>query len=403
MREGAFWLRQGESPYASDSFHQPPLLLYALAPVLGDEARSLMLMRALAMLCDVCIAVMLARLSSSLSGDGSSSGGSDSDAGAAHDRSVLVAAVYLLNPCSILSCGAACTTPLASATKVALLLAVSRGRSVEAGIVGAVALYIDPYTAMLLPALLLELRRGGSSSSSSSNSGGGATRCAAAALATAAALLAASAWLLGGEWRAFARHAFAEPHGALLMRDLRPTVGMEWYLLAEAFERHRAYFCFVVAVHPLLYVLPLTVALAQRGAQFTAMTLVYVAAIFRGFPTLGDVALPIALAAVHWHVIAARVRSRVLPAAVAAALASCMMPVMWHLWRERTSGNANFFFFQNMIYTMAHGIVLVELLHGAFATQRVLIVRVVTRAVSVAAAAAAGASGAAAKAEILVA
>ena len=400
MREGAFWLRQGGSPYASDSFHQPPLLLYAIAPVLGDEARSLLLMRVVATLCDVCVAVMLARLSRS-SGSSKSSR-SHQSSGAAHDRSVLVAAAYLLNPCSILSCGAACTTPLASATKVALLLAASRRRSVEAGIAGAVALYFDPYTAMVLPALVLELRR--SVGSSSRGSGGGAVRFAAAALATAAALLATSAWLLGGEWRALARHAFVEPHGALLTRDLRPTVGTGWYFLAEAFERHRAYFGFVVAVHPLLYVLPLTVALAQCGAQFTAMTLLYVAALFRGFPALGDVSLPVALAAVHWHAVAPRVRPRVLPAAVGATLASCMMPIMWHLWRERTSGNANFFFFQSAIYTMAHGIVLVELLHGAFATERAAVVRAATRAVSVAAsAAAAGAAGAAAAAARLAA
>ena len=106
VREGAFWLGEGQSPYAGGDFHQPPLLLFALAPLLRDADRSLLLLRALALVSDVCVALLIAQLGRTASA-ASPGGRKKSDAG--RDWGGLAAAAYMLNPYSILACGAACT------------------------------------------------------------------------------------------------------------------------------------------------------------------------------------------------------------------------------------------------------------------------------------------------------
>ena len=46
----------------------------------------------------------------------------------------------------------------------------------------------------------------------------------------------------------------------LHVSDLTPNVGLFWYLHTEMFARFKNYFVFVFNVHPLIYVVPLTLA-----------------------------------------------------------------------------------------------------------------------------------------------
>jgi phosphatidylinositol glycan class U len=48
------------------------------------------------------------------------------------------------------------------------------------------------------------------------------------------------------------------PYDSLTMPDLTPNIGLTWYFFIEMFDHFRSFFLGVFALHPLVYVAPLT-------------------------------------------------------------------------------------------------------------------------------------------------
>lgn len=88
---------------------------------------------------------------------------------------------------------------------------------------------------------------------------------------------------------------------SLNIPDLRPNVGLFWYFFTEMFEHFRMLFvCAFQLNASLLYVAPLSLRL-YREPLLLATSLTALAAIFRSYPSVGDVGFYLALLPMWKH------------------------------------------------------------------------------------------------------
>lgn len=88
---------------------------------------------------------------------------------------------------------------------------------------------------------------------------------------------------------------------SLNIPDLRPNVGLFWYFFTEMFEHFRTLFvCAFQLNASLLYVAPLSLRL-HREPLLLATSLTALAAIFRSYPSVGDVGFYLALLPMWKH------------------------------------------------------------------------------------------------------
>ena len=167
-------------------------------------------------------------------------------------------------------------------------------------------------------------------------------------------LVYASVSLLGNDTWEYVRETYG---WTLDLRDLSPNVGIFWYFFTEVFGRFRSYFLFIFHVHPFLYVVPLSLRLWSKPGMLMGIC-VAIFALYRAYPSLSYISLPVALLTMHPNII---VEMRSLGLHVAGmSLAMTMMPVMWYLWLYPGSGNANYFYNQSLIYNAFASLLLLE-------------------------------------------
>lgn len=88
---------------------------------------------------------------------------------------------------------------------------------------------------------------------------------------------------------------------SLNIPDLRPNVGLFWYFFTEMFEHFRSLFiCAFQLNASLLYVAPLSLRLYKEPALLAA-SLTALTAIFRSYPSVGDVGFYLALLPMWKH------------------------------------------------------------------------------------------------------
>jgi phosphatidylinositol glycan class U len=139
--------------------------------------------------------------------------------------------------------------------------------------------------------------------------------------------------------------------------DLTPNVGVFWYMFQVMFSQFDQYFKVVFQMHPLLHIIPMTVRLHERPLSLSH-ALLGVVTLFKPYTTLGNFGFLYASLSMHTRTI---VRCRLLFwSLVVASGVSSALPVMWHLWINSGAGNANFFYFQALIFSFANGFVVME-------------------------------------------
>ena len=74
------------------------------------------------------------------------------------------------------------------------------------------------------------------------------------------------------------------------MADLKPNVGLHWYLTAEAFDRFQSYFRWAFGGHVFVYAPALTIQFGNQSPLLCAGVMLGVAAIFKPYPTMGGAA-----------------------------------------------------------------------------------------------------------------
>ncbi|XKL59547.1 hypothetical protein PGB90_000563 [Kerria lacca] len=124
--------------------------------------------------------------------------------------------------------------------------------------------------------------------------------------------------------------------------DLKPNIGLFWYFFTEMFEHFRPLFlCSFQINATVLYLTPLSIRLRNEPVLL-AMTLTALTAIFKSYPSIGDVGFYIALLPMWKHLFQFMQQGFI----VTCFFIGCSMfaPTVWHLWIYSGSANANFYF-----------------------------------------------------------
>ncbi|CAM9574960.1 unnamed protein product, partial [Discosporangium mesarthrocarpum] len=155
----------------------------------------------------------------------------------------------------------------------------------------------------------------------------------------------------------------------LMCEDLTPNVGLYWYFFTEIFPRFRLFFRVLFLSHPYVYVLPATIRLGMFP-DVLAHLLLAVFGIFQTYPTFGDLMLSACLFMCHPNT-TSRMRL-VVPLALIGTVPCILLPAMRHVWLRAGTGNANFYYFQTVIFNVLHSVFVLQFMAAAVKRRKAL-------------------------------
>jgi len=235
-------------------------------------------------------------------------------------KPVSVAAVYLFNPFTLLSCLGRPTTVFTTFFVLLSIRHASQGKSAATAFALALASYTSLHPLLLLPPIGLlcydQLCKG-STPPTASKDGKTAERvltnhgplqftCSllASFVTTTTALLLLSRLILPSY--TFVSSLYLTP---LSLPDLTPNPGLWWYFFTEMFDAFRSFFLGVFWLHMLAYSVPFTIRL--RAQPLAAVIAMYgVLAIFQPYANVGEVGTWLAMASLMSHVFSSKLKSR---------------------------------------------------------------------------------------------
>ena len=156
---------------------------------------------------------------------------------------------------------------------------------------------------------------------------------------------------------------FANPLSAFKGISYEPSLGILWYLDAQAFQSFRHYLAILVLSQPYLMAIPLFLKFGKTQPRLLFDVTAVLTIMFKPALTLCDVTIGMVLLAGHTDAIAGM---RYLPVLMLGILASAALsPLTVMLWLSRGSGNANYLFFQGLALWIFASIAFVEFVRSA--------------------------------------
>ena len=138
----------------------------------------------------------------------------------------------------------------------------------------------------------------------------------------------------------------------LLVKDLRPNIGLYWYLVIEIFEQFRFFFVFVFQMIAFVFSIPLGIRFKNDGLFVMTIMALYVS-FMKSYPSLGDISLYYGLLNCFAHLFPCKTtriaRLTYLDIGELGLVVGiqfgilAMSPVFYNLWLYSGAGNANFF------------------------------------------------------------
>ncbi|KAF7634189.1 hypothetical protein Mgra_00006367 [Meloidogyne graminicola] len=158
--------------------------------------------------------------------------------------------------------------------------------------------------------------------------------------------------LLENNWKDMLKSTFGF---FLTVPDLTPNTGIFWYFFIQVFDHFRSLFLCVFQLNTIIYVLPLS-SLLRNSPSLLFLILLIVVALFSPYPSYAETALylPIITAFIDLHKYL-RQRCTILATFV-------LSPIMWSMWVNIGSGNANFFFAIIWVYSIAQIFIVADLI-----------------------------------------
>ncbi|GAA5869291.1 hypothetical protein JCM16303_000417 [Sporobolomyces ruberrimus] len=343
LQEGYYLLTRLElNPYAAGSFHAPPLLLALVGPLTDPTLSPEWLSFTAWTIADVGIAWALARVA-----DRRDRGKLLEDEGEKRWLGSRIATLYLLHPFAI-----ATTLARSSVVFTNLFLALALESAVSGSLLSSVfllsfAAHLSLHPILLLPPLILLANHMQTATSTRRSLKADVARGVVAFAVHQAVLLLASRWFTGSWDFLLSVYGFI-----LTMPDLTPNIGLTWYFFIEMFDHFRSFFLGVFALHPLVYVAPLTY-FYSKDVLFAIVILVGSSTLLKSYPTLGDYALWHALLACYSELfpyVSSPLFHTLLP-----LYALFLLPTFHHLWLYSGSGNANFFYASTLVWAISQG------------------------------------------------
>ncbi|XP_075554589.1 phosphatidylinositol glycan anchor biosynthesis class U isoform X1 [Dermacentor variabilis] len=342
VTEGLYLHRMQLSPYDGDIFHEPPLslLVYDYVTKAIDEqwipllfiACDLVTALLLAVGAKKCVLYMVEQEAQAKKAKSSRNITLTMNSAGAVPK--LVLAVYLLSPYSLLNCIGMATTLFSNLLVALFFASFVHGWWLIASVVLAVETYKSFYPVMLLlPALLYmhEVKR---------NSSHRRTSLVISAVVT---FLVTLSGLLFGSYLVTSSWQFLwSTYGCICaVPDLTPNIGVFWYFFTEVFEHFRVFFLWIFQLNAFVYMVPLGIRL-RKEPLLLFFLVVALTAVFKSYPSIGDVALYTSLLPIWRHVFPYMKQYFL----VGCIFVSCsaLAPLLWHLWIFSSSANANFYF-----------------------------------------------------------
>ena len=153
-------------------------------------------------------------------------------------------------------------------------------------------------------------------------------------------------YLLSGESFDFISHSYGY---SFTLPSLNPTYSIFWYFFTALFDRFQSFFLVIFHAHLLVYMLPLLIQFWEVPI-FLVTIILHIVTLFKAYPTLPEYMFTgTLLVTVNAPIILPYVR-RIYPILFLNFVSLLTLVLMQYLWLSTGSGNANFFFFQNLLY-----------------------------------------------------
>ncbi|EDW12348.1 phosphatidylinositol glycan anchor biosynthesis class U protein [Drosophila mojavensis] len=355
LQEGVFLLQQGVDPYRGDLVHESPLLLKALSGILINYAQVLPL---LYILLDLCTATLLYLLGITFvkqklqqqkgecedyAKDTEELQYNDEDKSHIAE---LVLLAYLFNPLTIMSCIGLTSTVLSNLLLALILYSMVKRQLLICTVLLAFETVRNLYPFVLIAPLILLFAR----------------RSVPMGIAifmifvTSCFAVAGANFLVMNSWN----YLDGTLGFIFFFRDLQPNIGLFWYFFTEMFEHFRTMFLITFQLNAtVLYLVPLSLKL-RKEPLLLATVLIALMAVFRAYPSLGDVGFYLALLPLWRRCWKFMAHGFVVFTFFLITLS--MMGAFWHLWIYAGSANANFYFGATLAFSTGQIFLITDLL-----------------------------------------
>eukprot|EP01121_Diplochlamys_sp_Union-15-3_P008120 TRINITY_DN2133_c0_g1_i2.p1 TRINITY_DN2133_c0_g1~~TRINITY_DN2133_c0_g1_i2.p1 ORF type:complete len:236 (+),score=1.23 TRINITY_DN2133_c0_g1_i2:97-804(+) len=155
----------------------------------------------------------------------------------------------------------------------------------------------------------------------------------------------------------------------LTVSDLTPNIGLFWYFFTEVFLHFREFFLFIFQYHVFLYFIPLTMRLNHHPV-FIFWVLIATIAIFKSYPSVGDIALHLSLFPLFHHKLQEMKYGFIV--AIAFVCVTILTPIIWRMWIYSGTGNANFYYALNLVLCVIQTILVTDALSAVMKRQFLL-------------------------------
>jgi len=264
---------------------------------------------------------------------------------------------YLLNPYLVASCAAKTTTVFANLLLALFLWSALKKKLLPACLFLALATYQSFYPVMLLvPLCLMLLPEPENEESSSSND----VKLTSMTVMTTFAITLGTIYYLsylvmGNSWT----FLYSTLGFTLAVPELTPNMGLFWYFFTEMFEHFRVFFVCTFQINCFVYVYPLASRLKNQPFLLS-LSLIALTAIFKSYPSYGDVGFYIALLPTVSYLFPYMKQSFIVANTLVAT--TILGPVLYQLWIYNGSANANFFFAITLVFSTAQIFLVTDLL-----------------------------------------
>lgn len=274
LQEGLFLYSRGASPYDGGVFHQAPLLL-----AIFDIIPAPLIYTGLDVLNAISLYLIAQRLTIP----------------SPRFRKLnpsYIAAAYIFNPFTLLSCLGRTTNIFANTAIVQATLCAVSGNGFQSMFALAAGAYFSLYPALLLPPMILLYHQ--STTTSKISIPMLLTYC----VGIWSILLLTTPIFTTNFWE-FLRSCYG---AQITFTDLTPNIGLWWYFFIEIFDAFRDFFIGVFWLHLMSYVGGLTFRLPNQPF-FVITSLLGLFAIFKPYPSVSDVSLYLAFLPMYQHVL----------------------------------------------------------------------------------------------------
>lgn len=340
--EGVVLYNEGTNPYLGDMFHETPLVLWFFSWVMENIPDSYI--NLLFIVCDLLTSFILYKAAKIYTRDlflkqecEKHEYAEDVDEALLREEDLFVAPLYVLsaylfNPYCVLNCIAKTTTVLSNFFLSIVFYTMLTGNQILCCVALTLCTLQSFYPVVLIvPVCLYTSQRNKKNKKM---------------LALLPIFYFVSCLLLAlyvchiiiGDWT----YINATFNFILNVPDLKPNIGLFWYFFTEMFEHFRPLFlCSFQINATILYLTALSIRL-RKEPVLLATTLTALNAIFKSYPSVGDVGFYLALLPMWKHLFQFMQQGFIVTCFFVGC--SAFAPTVWHLWIYSGSANANFYF-----------------------------------------------------------